>query len=52
MEKEVNHVKRFLDVLLKHEVPHFPFTSTHRIKTFNGVLAFFLVLHLFVTKEG
>ena len=42
MEKEINHVLPFLDVLLDNKAPHFPVTTTYRKKTFTGVLTNFL----------
>ena len=42
MEKEINHVLPFLDVLLDNTAPHFPVTTTYRKKTFTGVLTNFL----------
>ena len=38
MEKEINHVLPFLDVLLDKKAPHFPVNTAFRKKTFTGVL--------------
>ena len=52
IEKEINHVLPFLDVLLDNKAPHFPVTTTYRKKTFTGVLTNFLSFTPLCYKVG
>lgn len=51
MEKEINHVLPFLDVLLDNKAPQFPVTTTYRKKTFMDVLTNFFWFYTFLLQN-